>query len=125
MKKLFSLILAFELIISSSVVAVADQQYFNLKYGDSFDLEPGIYEVGKDFQAGKYDIRFNGLDEYITVSFSVELNENRLPDLTNEHSFSFTFNSGSNWWNIGGFVVTLFPGYFLIENSPCRMWVEK
>ena len=121
MKKLFILFLCLGLVIGFS--ALADQQR-SFKGGDFIELEPGVYEVGKDFPSGKYDIRFNGLDQYITVSYSYKLDENGLPDLTDEQSFSFTFSSATNWWNIGGFVVTLFPGYLQIENSPCRMWIE-
>lgn len=116
MKKLFALILV-GLLIGLLICASAIAE-------DYLDLEPGIYQVGKDIETGKYDIRFNKLDKNITVSFSAELDENGIPDLTNEQSFSFAFNSSSNWWNIGGFTVTLYPGFLQIENSPCRMWIE-
>ena len=92
--------------------------------GEYIELEPGLYKTGEDIPSGKYDLRFNGLDQYIVVSYSYALNDEGRPDLEEDHSFSFRFDSPSGWWNPGGFLVTLFNGYLLIENSPCRLWVE-
>ncbi len=89
------------------------------------DLQPGTYEIGKDVPAGKYDIRFNGLNQFVTVAYSAALDESGNPDLTKEQSFSFTFGSASNWWNIGGFTVTLYPGFLRVEDSACRLWTEE
>lgn len=122
MKRFLCLMLCLLFVSSAS----AGQERFNLKYGDFFDLEPGLYEVGKDFQDGKYDIRFIGMDKSISISYSYDLNLDGTLDLSNIYSFSLTFNSDSNWWNASGFLVNLFsPGYLLIENGTCRMWVEK
>ena len=123
MKKLFCVFLV--LICLCSSTWAEETKYFDLNYGDFFDLEPGVYEVGKDFQSGNYDIRFNGLDQSVTISYSYELDDSGMPDLTNDNSFSFTFESASSWWNIGGFLVKLFPGSLRIENCRCRLWVEK
>lgn len=122
MKKLLIVLL---ICLLSSAGLAEESKYFDLNYGDFFDLEPGVYEVGKDFQSGNYDIRFNGMDQNATISYSFELDDSGMPDLTNQYSFSLTFESASNWWNIGGFLVNLFPGYLRIENCPCRMWVER
>ena len=111
MKKLI-LFLCMILIASSATAA------------DYIELQPGLYKVGEDIATGKYDIRFNDLDKTVSVLYSEELKDS-LPDLSKEMSFSFTFSSESNWWNIGGFVVRLFPGYLLIENSPVRLWIEE
>lgn len=90
------------------------------------DLIPGTYVIGadKDIPMGSYDIRFNGLNQMITVSYSDTLLEDGSLDLTQQYSFTFTFRSSQNWWNIGGFVVRLYPGYLTISGSPCRLWPE-
>lgn len=116
MKKVVLLLLC-TLFLSS---ASANQDYFNLSYGDYFDLEPGLYEIGKDFPTGKYDIRFNDLDEWVSVTYKDEEIEGLEPK-----TFTFTFSSEMNWWNPGGFLVTLFQGTLLVEHSPIRLWVEK
>lgn len=115
MKRIIVFAVCFFLLVSSAIAETKPEYY---------DLEPGLYEIGKDIPSGKYDIRFNGLNQELTISYSWVL-KNGLPDLSVSQAFSFTFSSFSNWWNIGGFVVTLFPGYIQIENSPCRLWIEK
>ena len=116
MKKVICFLLCM-LFLSS---AAAEQDLFNLSYGDSFILEPGLYVVGQDFPTGNYDIRFNGLNEWVSVTFKMEEVEG-----LETKSFAFTFSSEVNWWNPGGFLVTMFKGTLLIENSPVKMWVEK
>ena len=116
MKKLICLLLCMMIMPTAS----ANQDYFNLSYGDYFTLEPGLYEIGIDFPSGKYDIRFNDLDEWVSITYKDEEIEG-----LETKSFTFTFSSEVNWWNPGGFLVTLFSGTLLIENSPVRMWIEK
>lgn len=112
MKKLLALLLILLLMAPGAMAA-----------NDYIDLEPGLYVVGEDIPLGKYDLRFNGLDQEVKVSFSFTLKDG-LPDLSNEHAFTFTFTSEQNWWNVGGFLVTLFSGYLQIESSPVRLWPE-
>lgn len=112
MKKLLALLLILLLMAPGAMAA-----------NDYIDLEPGLYKVGEDVPTGKYDIRFNGLDREVTISFSEELKDG-LPDLSKQFAFTFTFTSEQNWWNIGGFLVTLYHGYLQIESSPVRMWPE-
>ena len=116
MKRIFALILCFLLFIPAGYAENKPQFY---------DLEPGLYEIGKDIPAGKYDIRFNKLNANLTITYSYTLNEKNEPNLSDSQSFTFSFSSSSNWWNIGSFLVTLYPGYLLIQNSPCRLWIEK
>ena len=106
--KRFLLIILVLLLAASSALA---EEYL--------ELQPGLYVIGKDIPTGKYDIRFNGLNEWVSVTYKGEEVEG-----LETKTFSFTFTSEQNWWNIGGFLVTLFPGTLLVEHSPIRLWVE-
>lgn len=102
MKRFLLILLVLLLLVSSS----AAEEYI--------ELQPGLYTIGEDFPSGKYDIRFNGLNEWVSVTYNG----------LDSKSFTFRFSSEVNWWNPGGFLVTLFPGTLLIENSPIRLWIE-
>ena len=119
MKKITALAVLIILIMPACLPgALASTEYI--------DLIPGIYEIGvdKDLPMGDYDIRFNGLDQTVTVAFSEALLEDGTLDMTQQYSFTFTFSSGKNWWNIGGFTVRLYHGYLQVSGSPCRLWPE-
>lgn len=107
MKRFLLILLVLLLLVSSS----AAEEYI--------ELQPGLYTIGEDFPSGKYDIRFNGLNEWVSVTYRAEEIEG-----LETRSFTFRFSSEVNWWNPGGFLVTLFPGTLLVENSPIRLWIE-
>ena len=106
--KQFLLIIMVLLLIASSATAA-----------EFIELQPGLYTIGEDIPTGKYDIRFNGLNEWVSITYRGEEIEG-----LETRTFKFTFSSEVNWWNPGGFLVTLFPGTLLVENSPIRLWIE-
>ena len=107
MKRFLQIILVLLLITSSATAT------------EYIELQPGLYTIGEDIPTGKYDIRFNGLDEWVSVTYRGEEIEG-----LESRTFTFTFSSEVNWWNPGGFLVTLFSGTLLVEHSPVRLWFE-
>ena len=97
-----------------------------LASADYIDLAPGRYEIGtkNGIPAGNYDIRFNGLDQSITISYSIRLLEDGSLDMSHFYSFSFSYSSSQNWWSAGGFSVVLEFGYLDVSGSSCRLWPE-
>ena len=61
MKRILVFALCFFLLVSAGIAEKKPEYY---------DLEPGLYEIGKDIPAGKYDIRFNKLNTNLTISYS-------------------------------------------------------
>ena len=117
--KRFLLIILVLLIASSAAAEVVIHENPKTNKIEYYELQPGTYTIGKDIPVGKYDIRFNGLDKMVAVSFKEEEIEGLEPK-----TFSFVFCSEQDWWNIGGFLVTLFRGTLLVERSPIRLWTE-
>lgn len=117
MKRFLLIIMVLLLIASSATAEVEVHENPKTHKIEYYELQPGTYTIGEDFPMGKYDIRFNGLDKMVVVSYADE-------EALEPRSFTFTFSSEENWWNIGGFLVTLFPGTLSVEHSPIRLWTE-
>lgn len=122
MKKL--LIALAILVLSLPVVASAEVS--KVEWGSSywFRVTPGLYEVGKgkDIEPGTYDVRLDGGDDTLTLTFSEELTPEGELDLN--FFYSYRISVFSKQWGGGSHPVILLPlfGYLLVEGRGCRLY---
>lgn len=125
MKKVFIVLMLLSLLIP----VTASAEVSKIEWGNSywFRITPGLYEIGKgkDIEPGTYDVRFDGGDDALTITFSETLADDGAPDL--ELFYSFRISTFSKQWGGGSHPVIVLPlyGFLLIEGQDCRFYPVK
>lgn len=122
MKKFIIALLLFSLLLP----IVASAEVSKIERGGSYWLRitPGLYEIGKgkDIEPGTYDVRLDGGEEALTISFSEQLTDDGLPDL--DYFYSYRISVFSKQWSGGSHPVILMPsfGFLLVAGQDCRLY---
>jgi len=119
-KVLFSFMLVG--IILLTVLACAE---VTMDASGAYVLEPGLYQVGKDIPAGRYDVRFKNMEEKCIIKYSDLLDKDKEPDLTFMYSYSFEFTSKEWWQGVAPVIMVNSMGYLKIEESTAYLYAEK
>jgi hypothetical protein len=110
MKRLIALLCAILLMFASSAMAELQE----------ITLEPGMYEIGKDIEAGKWELGF------VKSDFSIRLDYGRFdaeenPDISYPYFFSASFMM--KWNQNPKLTVYLLDGDFLkVSFSSCTLY---